>query len=348
MTPDSGSERFEPRAARAMASMFDSVSGRYDLLNRLMTLGQDDAWRRAMWREVPERARVVLDLCTGNGVSLPGLRRPGRTLLGVDVSLGMLEAAADEHFGPGWAPRLACADAFHLPLGRGSVDAVTIAFGMRNLRPRADALAELARVLAPGGTLVVLEATAPRPGPLAPLHRAHLEHGVPALGRLSGDPSAYRYLGQSILEFGDGEAFERAARERGFTLVRRRRFLLGATALWTLRAPDAAPGVGGGIRPERMESVQSARTGGSESGQLPHPDAARGSEARTWARVQAVLSAVLTAALVWALVVYAKFNAELPLSDAGKLAGWVLIVAGIVGFGARTIALAGSFFDDSR
>ena len=70
--------------------MFDDVSGRYDLLNRIMSLGQDRAWREAMWRGVPEDAHAVLDLCTGSGVSLPGLRRPGRRVLAIDVSLRML------------------------------------------------------------------------------------------------------------------------------------------------------------------------------------------------------------------------------------------------------------------
>src|SRR5512142_144952 len=99
--------RFEPRAARAMAEMFDDVSGRYDLLNRLMTLGRDDAWRRTMWNAVPEEARAVLDLCTGSGVSLGGLRRPGRLVMGMDVSLAMLAMAAEAQGRGGWAPRLA-------------------------------------------------------------------------------------------------------------------------------------------------------------------------------------------------------------------------------------------------
>src|SRR6185295_14545419 len=117
--PNSPDARFEPRAAREMACMFDDVSGRYDLINALMTLGQDGAWRAELAHQVPERARVVLDLCTGNGVSLRGLTRAGRLVLGMDVSLRMLERAALDLPGTGWAPRLACADAFQLPLRDG-------------------------------------------------------------------------------------------------------------------------------------------------------------------------------------------------------------------------------------
>ena len=184
--------------------MFDDVSGRYDLLNRLMSLGQDGAWRAAMWRAVPESAGTVLDLCTGSGVSLKGLRRPGRIVLGMDVSLRMLEIAAGRQRETGWTPRVVCADGFHLPLRDRSLDAITIAFGMRNLRPREEALVELARVLRPGGTLAVLEATAPASGPFAPIHAFYLRRVVPWLGRLSKYPSAYAYLSRSVFEFGAG------------------------------------------------------------------------------------------------------------------------------------------------
>src|SRR5258705_13787548 len=130
----SDAARLQPRAARELGGMFDDVSGRYDLLNQIMSLGQDRVWRAAMWRAVPESARAVLDLCTGSGASLPGLRRAGRLVLGADVSLGMIERAADLERPAGWAPRLLCADAFQLPLPNASLDAVTIAFGIRNLR----------------------------------------------------------------------------------------------------------------------------------------------------------------------------------------------------------------------
>src|SRR3989442_5571460 len=176
-----------PHAGREMAEMFDDVSGRYDLLNRIMSLGRDHAWREAMWRAIPEETRSVMDLCTGSGVSLEGLRRPGRLVIGADVSLEMLRLAASGSDHAGWAPRLLCADAFALPLRAGSVEGVTIAFGIRNLRPHAEALAEIARVMAPGRTLSGLEAAAPTRGPLAPFHRFYLRHVVPFLGRLSSD-----------------------------------------------------------------------------------------------------------------------------------------------------------------
>src|SRR5687767_10942684 len=104
MAPSSN-DRFAPHATRELGGMFDDVSPRYDLLNRIMSLGQDRAWRSALARAVPGTARTVLDLCTGSGDSLRGLRRPGRLVLGADLSLRMLERAAEQQDPAGWAPR---------------------------------------------------------------------------------------------------------------------------------------------------------------------------------------------------------------------------------------------------
>lgn len=345
MTPETPpQDRFEPRAGRAMASMFDGVTGHYDLLNRLMTLGQDARWRRAMWRAVPGSARIVLDLCTGNGVSLPGLRRPGRLVLGMDVSLGMLEQAAWDQEPSGWTPRLVAADAFRLPLREASVDAITVAFGVRNLRPREEALREMARVLRPGGALVVLEATGPRPGFSAPCHRFHLRHVVPLLGRLSADPSAYRYLGESILEFGDGSAFEACLAAAGFAPIRRRRYLLGATTLWLTRTPAAR-----GENPAgRRTSLQIAGSGESAAGENAHPESAAERERWLWDAAQLVVSVVLALALAYGLFVFYKLRADLPLTGWQHLLGWGLLGGGFVGFALRSLSLAGELRDSGR
>jgi demethylmenaquinone methyltransferase / 2-methoxy-6-polyprenyl-1,4-benzoquinol methylase len=317
------------QAVREMAGMFDDVSGRYDLLNSLMTLGQDRAWRAAMWRAVPEAAGIVLDLCTGSGVSLEGLRRPGRILLGVDASLRMLELAADEHGPWGWAPRLACADAFRLPFRDGALDAVTVAFGMRNLRPRSGALAELARVLAPGGTLVVLEATAPRPGLLAPLHGFYARCVIPLLGRLSPDPAAYRYLSESIFQFGAGEEFERDLAAGGFGIVERQAYLFGAARLWV--AQRLAGGGGSTLR--------NARSAADRPGYFAQPGHPQGQQWRWWTATHAIVSATLTGSLVWALVTWVKWRPTLHLDPWQDRGLWLLILAGLAGFALRTLAL---------
>lgn len=313
--------------------MFDDVSGRYDFLNRVMTLGQDSAWREAMWRQVPAAAHRVLDLCTGSGVSLTGLRRPGRTLLGMDVSLAMLRVAAEELPEAGWAPRLACADAFHLPLRTGALDAVTVAFGIRNLRPRLAALTEIARVLVPGGRLVVLEAAAPAPGPLAPFTRAWIRHALPWFGRLSPDPSAYRYLSQSIFEFGSGPEFEADLAAAGFHVVAARSFLFGASRLWVA---ERGPVVGQKAT-EPAASVQFATPGSGGIAQPGVREEAFANETTVWRLARAMTSTSLAIALVWALAVWVKLNAGLPLSPPQRVVGWVLLVGGLVVFGARSL-----------
>ncbi len=326
---------FEPHAAPAMASMFDDVSPRYDLLNRLMTLGQDGAWRRAMWRAVPEQAGVVLDLCTGSGVSLTGLRRPGRLVLGMDVSFAMLERAAAEHGSAGWAPRLACADAFRLPLRDGALDAVTIAFGARNLRPRDRALAELARVLKLGGVLAVLEASAPRPGPLAPLHRFWIRRMIPLLGRLSPNPAAYRYLSESIFEFGPGPEFERALATAGFEVEGRQAFLLGAARLWAARRGRRR----GEKAAESAASVQFAREEESGRGKIPQSAPRGDAEYRVWTAAQLAVAVTLLAALVVGLRFFLKSSGGFPLGPRARLGATLLLVAATVFSAVRAVAL---------
>jgi demethylmenaquinone methyltransferase/2-methoxy-6-polyprenyl-1,4-benzoquinol methylase len=323
-------DRFAPHAAREMADMFDDVSDRYDLLNALLTLGRDAAWRAEMAAEVPDDARVVLDLCTGSGTSLDGLREPGRVVLGVDVSVRMLRQARERHGRGGWAPQLVAADGFHLPFAAASVDCVTVAFGLRNLRPRAQALAEIGRVLRPGGTLIVLEGVAPAGGPLAGAHRFYLRRVVPFVGRLSADPTAYRYLGESILDFGPGEEFERDLAAAAFRLDRRRVFLFGATRLWTARR------AGDG----HTEAVHAARLGESTRGRMPTRAAARAAEWRRWNGVQLAVSASILAGLLYALVAFLNSSGDMPLAPWHRRAMTTLLLAGVAGFALRTIVLA--------
>lgn len=311
-----------------MAEMFDDVSGRYDLLNRVMTLGRDQAWRRAMWSAVPEEARVVVDLCTGSGVSLEGIRRPGRLSVGIDVSVGMLQLAQEQLASTGWAPRLVCADAFRLPVRDGSVDVVTIAFGIRNLRPRSEALIEIARALAPHGRLVVLEALAPKPGPLAPFHRFHLTHVIPFAGRISPDPSAYAYLGRSILEFGSGDDLERDLEAAGFEIESRRSFLLGATGLWTARR-----------QPRPSEAMHPARLGKVARGEMRMGSDDDSASWRYWVGAQLVLSAGLFASLAYALWIFAKSGSALPLAGWQRSGLGFLIVLALLVFLVRTWVL---------
>ena len=327
--------RFAPHAQRALGEMFSDVSPRYDLLNALLSLGQDRVWRYHLWAAIPESARVVADVCCGSGASLWGLRRPGRTVLGLDASALMLEAAAERSDRRIGAPRLVRADAFHLPLADASVEAITMAFGLRNLRPRPDALRELARVLRPGGTLAVLETAAPRKGPLAPFHRAYLRWVVPALGHLSPSPSAYAYLARSILEFGDGTDLAAGMSAAGLRPETERRFLLGATWLWTARR-EAHPIERRAAEPGRMQ-FQRAR--GRAPGLFPRGKTPRQREWQLSRWVSLILQVALIVALSFALITYRNFLSWNHFRSWFTAAGWLVLWGGMALTVARLLLI---------
>jgi len=233
-----------------LGSMFSAISWRYDFLNALMSLGQDGAWRRALVRPIPEGARV-LDLCCGSArSSVPAFARSRRTVVGLDVSYAMLARgrAFARQKGARFEP--VNGDGFHLPFRDGSFDVVTAAFGVRNLVPFPDAAREIQRVLVPGGRFLVLDSVAPSQGAFAPFHAWYLKYGVPLLGRLSPDPRAYRYLSESIFDFGPPEAVGRRLEDAGFAApVTVKPLLLGAVALFVATRRNAlsalAEGSGG-------------------------------------------------------------------------------------------------------
>jgi demethylmenaquinone methyltransferase / 2-methoxy-6-polyprenyl-1,4-benzoquinol methylase len=217
-------------------SMFDRIAGRYDLLNRLLSAGTDVRWRRACvdLLELREAARV-LDLATGTAdLLVETLRRDaGHRGVGVDLSEQMLRRGAAKLRRRGLASRagLAAGDAESLPLPAASFDAATIGFGIRNVADPAAALAELRRVLRPGGRLVVLEFSVP-PGWRGALYRRYFHRILPRIGALvSGDAAAYSYLPASVERFPAPEAFAALMERVGFAAVRWRRLTGGIACL---------------------------------------------------------------------------------------------------------------------
>jgi len=186
--------------------MFDRIAGVYDLLNKAMTVGMDARWReRAADRAELEPGDSALDVCCGTGdLAVELRRRVGATgrVVGCDFSEPMLELARDK------SDRLELsdiefewADALELPFRDGSFDAVTVGFGVRNLVDVEGGVAELARVLRPGGRLVILEITQPRRAPLSYFYALWFDRLVPQLGKLAGDSAAYSYLPESVRTF---------------------------------------------------------------------------------------------------------------------------------------------------
>jgi demethylmenaquinone methyltransferase/2-methoxy-6-polyprenyl-1,4-benzoquinol methylase len=183
--------------------MFGRIAHRYDLLNRVLSLGQDVRWRRLLARRVAERGPdTVLDVCSGTGDVALGLVA-GPTIIGADFSLPMLTHARRKAVHRRRRLALTAADALNLPLADGAVDVVTVAFGVRNFENLEDGLRELTRVLRPGGALFVLEFSHPR-GVLGPLLGWWVRTVPPRVGRvISGDVEAYAYLPASVSAFAD-------------------------------------------------------------------------------------------------------------------------------------------------
>ena len=213
--------------------MFDAIAGRYDVMNRVMTFGQDQRWRRY----VVTTARVAeegaaLDLATGTGdiAALLAETYPALQVVGGDFSLKMLEQAKRRFSGTlvSWH---AC-DANELPFADGTFAAVTFGYLLRNVDEPERVLREVFRVLRPGCRVVCLDTTPPARNLLYPLVRLYLRFGIPLLGRLlADDKAAYAYLTGSTMAFHDAETLSRLFGNAGFTNVGYQKFMLGTIAV---------------------------------------------------------------------------------------------------------------------
>jgi demethylmenaquinone methyltransferase/2-methoxy-6-polyprenyl-1,4-benzoquinol methylase len=219
------------RDPETVSRMFGEVSPRYDLLNRVLSMGLDGSWRRiAVGMAEPSRARRVLDLATGTGdLALAFAREksfPGE-VVGLDFTADMIRRARNKAAARGVADRVQFleGDALAIPEPDGSFDIVSVAFGVRNFADVAKGLAEARRVLAPGGRLVVLEFFARRENPLL---RFYLGEIVPRVGRwISRSPTAYAYLRDSTRGFLGPDEFAAKLDVLGFAPVVVRRLSWG-------------------------------------------------------------------------------------------------------------------------
>ncbi len=222
--------------------MFGRIAHRYDLLNRLLSLGRDRAWRQRVARRLGEaRAGLVLDVCTGTGDVALAL---GDGVVGSDFCLPMLSLARRKAASARRPLPLFAADALRLPLPDRVADAVTVAFGVRNFERLEDGIGELYRVLRPGGLLLVLEFSRPS-GPLGPLLGWWAGAVPPRVGRLiSGDREAYSYLPASVGEFPDTAAFCGTLSAAGLEAVYARRLTGGVATLYEGTRPEEVDGGG--------------------------------------------------------------------------------------------------------
>jgi len=208
---------------RRVRGVFDSVAGKYDVMNDVMSMGLHRLWKRfAVDRAGPRAGQRVLDLAGGTGdlAKLFAARvGPGGTVVHTDINGAMLAGGRDKLLDAGLAlPTVQC-NAEALPFADRSFDIVSIAFGLRNVTRKDAALAEMRRVLAPGGVAIVLEFSRVTPS-LAPAYDWYSFNVLPRLGRLiAKDDASYRYLAESIRVHPDQETLAQMMRDAGFDAV---------------------------------------------------------------------------------------------------------------------------------
>jgi demethylmenaquinone methyltransferase/2-methoxy-6-polyprenyl-1,4-benzoquinol methylase len=221
-----------------VAAMFDDVASGYDRANSFMTFGFDRRWRGITARVLDARpGEKVLDLAAGTGVSTTEYARTGAWCLAADFSLGMLRAGRHRK-----VPMVA-ADALNLPFADDSFDAATITLGIRNFVDTKAALAEIARVVRPGGRLVICEVSTPTFAPIRFLHRKFIVRVLTWLGRrTSSNPDAYAYLAESMLDWPAQREFGEIIAAAGWQDVEWMNLTFGVVAIHRATKPSVDSG----------------------------------------------------------------------------------------------------------
>jgi demethylmenaquinone methyltransferase/2-methoxy-6-polyprenyl-1,4-benzoquinol methylase len=219
-----------------VSGMFDGVARRYDRTNAIMSVGNAPLWRAATVRAVdPRRGEKILDVAAGTGTSSAALARSGATVVALDFSAGMIAEGRRRH------PKVEFveADAEDMPFGDDEFDAVTISFGLRNVAHPERALAEMYRVMKPGGRLVVCEFSKPPRALFRTGYAAYMRFVMPVVAAVaSSNRDAYDYLRESIQQWPDQGTLSQWIRAAGFTRVAYRNLTAGVVALHRGHKPE--------------------------------------------------------------------------------------------------------------
>lgn len=224
-----------------ISSMFNSIAGKYDLLNHLLSLGIDKGWRKRQVRFVKSKKPAkVIDLACGTGDLTIAMYKAGLKVIGMDISEGMLDVAKSKsNFIPAndpLRPEYMLAPAESIPFTDKSVDAITIAFGIRNFENRIQSLEEMHRVIKNDGYLAILEFATPRNVLWRGLFNVYFHNILPLIGKIiSKDSSAYKYLPESVMSFPQYGTFCEEMVASGFTDVKYKSLTGGVAVLYTAR-----------------------------------------------------------------------------------------------------------------
>lgn len=233
-----------PRPSGGSGAMFDNIADRYDLLNRIISLGIDQSWRRKTVDalQLGEGAHA-LDLATGTGdlALMIARRAPAARVTGVDPSTGMLGVGTSKVVRAGLTDRieLLTGDAEDLPFPDNTFDGTTIAFGIRNVPDRQKGLREMARVTKAGGKIAILELSEPKGGFVAPFARFHVHTLVPWLGSLLSGKKEYRYLQKSIAAFPPAREFAETMKSCGLDVLQVTPLTFGVAHLYVATPREA-------------------------------------------------------------------------------------------------------------
>jgi demethylmenaquinone methyltransferase/2-methoxy-6-polyprenyl-1,4-benzoquinol methylase len=208
-----------------VAQMFDTISGNYDGLNRVISFGIDIKWRKKVLKLVSDKKpKTVLDIATGTGdLAILMTNTSAEKIIGLDISAGMLEVGRNKIKAKNLSEKIEMilADSENMPFEDNTFDAITVAFGVRNFENLEKGLAEILRVLKPDGIFVILETSVPDKTPYKQGYTFYSKNILPLIGKLfSKDNSAYQYLSESASVFPYGEALNNILRKIGFIEVK--------------------------------------------------------------------------------------------------------------------------------
>jgi len=203
-----------------VAKMFDNISSNYDFLNHFLSLGIDITWRKKAIKLLEEiKPKHILDVATGTGdFAIEALRLKPDKIIGIDISVGMLDMGRKKMIARGHSQiEMLEGDSENLPFEGNKFDAIIVGFGVRNFEHLEKGLAEMYRVLRPGGKVVILEFSKPTRFPFKQLYNLYFNFVLPKIGRwISNDKAAYTYLPESVQAFPDGERFTNILSNIGF------------------------------------------------------------------------------------------------------------------------------------